>query len=70
MNLMSIFGAPTSFAGNDWAGDRCVESDRAWAAASNSHNGRTSLNNDLSWNVVNGPDNNFGMVRSGINFAV
>ena len=25
--------------------------------------------NDFSWNVVNGPDNNFGMVRSGINFA-
>jgi hypothetical protein len=25
--------------------------------------------NDFSWNFVNGPDNNFGMVRSGINFA-
>jgi hypothetical protein len=25
--------------------------------------------NDFSWNVVNGPRNNFGMVRSGINFA-
>jgi len=25
--------------------------------------------NDFSWNVVNGPENNFGMVRSGINFA-
>jgi len=25
--------------------------------------------NDFSWNVVNGPDNNFGMVRSGITFA-
>src|SRR6266536_2876702 len=25
--------------------------------------------NDFSWNVVNGPDNNFGMVRSGLNFA-
>jgi hypothetical protein len=25
--------------------------------------------NDFSWNVVNGSQNNFGMVRSGINFA-
>jgi len=25
--------------------------------------------NDFSWNVVNGPENNFGMVRGGINFA-
>jgi len=25
--------------------------------------------NDFSWNVVEGPKNNFGMVRSGINFA-
>src|SRR6266576_1087762 len=25
--------------------------------------------NDFSWNVVNGPTNNFGMVRSGLNFA-
>jgi hypothetical protein len=25
--------------------------------------------NDFSWNVVNGPDNNFGMVRSGLNFS-
>lgn len=25
--------------------------------------------NDFSWNVVNGAQNNFGMVRSGINFA-
>jgi len=24
---------------------------------------------DFSWNVVNGPNNNFGMVRSGLNFA-
>lgn len=24
---------------------------------------------DFSWNVINGPENNFGMVRSGINFA-
>jgi len=26
--------------------------------------------NDFSWNVVDGPDNDFGMVRSGINFAL
>ena len=25
--------------------------------------------NDISWNVVSGPDNNFGMARTGINFA-
>jgi hypothetical protein len=25
--------------------------------------------NDFSWNVVNGPDNNFGMVRSGLTFS-
>ena len=25
--------------------------------------------NDFSWNVVNGPNNNFGMVRSGLSFA-
>jgi hypothetical protein len=25
--------------------------------------------NDFSWNVVNGAENNFGMVRSGLNFA-
>jgi hypothetical protein len=25
--------------------------------------------NDFSWNVVDGPRNNFGMIRSGINFA-
>lgn len=25
--------------------------------------------NDFSWNVVGGPDNNFGMVRTGVNFA-
>jgi hypothetical protein len=25
--------------------------------------------NDFSWNVVNGSENNFGMVRSGVNFA-
>jgi hypothetical protein len=25
--------------------------------------------NDFSWNVVNGPHNNFGMARSGLNFA-
>jgi hypothetical protein len=24
---------------------------------------------DFSWNVVDGPENNFGMVRTGINFA-
>jgi hypothetical protein len=24
---------------------------------------------DFSWNVVNGPDNNFGMARSGVTFA-
>ena len=27
------------------------------------------LINDFSWNFVDGPANNFGMVRSGINFA-
>ncbi|PYK44262.1 MAG: hypothetical protein DME46_06655 [Verrucomicrobia bacterium] len=27
------------------------------------------LINDFSWNVINGSSNNFGMVRSGINFA-
>ena len=27
------------------------------------------LISDFSWNVINGPKNNFGMVRSGINFA-
>jgi hypothetical protein len=27
------------------------------------------LMNDISWNVVDGPDNNFGMVRSGVTFA-
>jgi hypothetical protein len=25
--------------------------------------------NDFSWNVVNGPHNNFGMARSGLNFS-
>ena len=25
--------------------------------------------NDFSWNVINGADNNFGMVRTGINFS-
>jgi hypothetical protein len=25
--------------------------------------------NDFSWNVVDGPKNNFGMARSGLNFA-
>ena len=25
--------------------------------------------NDFSWNIVDGPNNNFGMVRTGINFA-
>jgi hypothetical protein len=24
---------------------------------------------DFSWNVVDGRDNNFGMVRTGVNFA-
>jgi hypothetical protein len=24
---------------------------------------------DFSWNFVNGPNNNFGMVRTGVNFA-
>ncbi|PYL99907.1 MAG: hypothetical protein DMF19_11180 [Verrucomicrobia bacterium] len=27
------------------------------------------LMNDFSWNVINGPQNNFGMVRSGLTFA-
>jgi hypothetical protein len=27
------------------------------------------LMSDFSWNVVDGPNNNFGMVRSGLNFA-
>jgi hypothetical protein len=27
------------------------------------------LTNEFSWNVVDGRDNNFGMVRSGLNFA-
>ncbi|HEX3817008.1 MAG TPA: outer membrane beta-barrel protein [Chthoniobacterales bacterium] len=27
------------------------------------------LFNDFSWNIVDGPDNNYGMVRSGIRFA-
>lgn len=27
------------------------------------------LLNDFSWNVVNGPNNNFGMVRSGLTFS-
>jgi hypothetical protein len=30
---------------------------------------RIGLINDFSWNIINGPRNNFGMVRSGINFA-
>ncbi len=30
---------------------------------------RLGVINDFSWNVVNGPDNNFGMLRSGIRFA-
>lgn len=30
---------------------------------------RLGLINDFSWNVVNGPDNNFGMLRSGVRFA-
>jgi hypothetical protein len=25
--------------------------------------------NDFSWNVINGSNNNFGMVRTGIRFA-
>ena len=25
--------------------------------------------NDFSWNIVEGPDNNFGMVRSGLTFS-
>ena len=25
--------------------------------------------NDFSWNVVDGPENNFGLVRSGVTFA-
>jgi Outer membrane protein beta-barrel domain len=25
--------------------------------------------NDFTWNVIDGPENNFGMVRSGLNFA-
>jgi|SRR5256714_7268474 len=25
--------------------------------------------NDVSWNVISGPDNNFGMARTGLNFA-
>jgi hypothetical protein len=24
---------------------------------------------DFSWNFVDGPNNNFGMVRTGVNFA-
>jgi hypothetical protein len=27
------------------------------------------LINDFSWNVIDGRNNNFGMARSGINFA-
>ena len=27
------------------------------------------ITGDFSWNVVDGPHNNFGMVRSGLNFA-
>jgi hypothetical protein len=30
---------------------------------------RLGLLNDFNWSVVNGPNNNFGMVRTGINFA-
>jgi hypothetical protein len=70
MNLMSIFGAPTSFTGPAWAGDRCIESDRAWGGGTKFAERRTSLNNGLSWNVANRPDNNFGMVRGRINFAL
>jgi len=27
------------------------------------------ITNDFSWNVISGPDNNFGMIRSGLNIA-
>ena len=70
MNLMSIFGAPTSFTGNDWADDRCVESDRAWGGGIEIRIRRTSLCKRFDLERVSGPDNNFGMVRSGINFAL
>ena len=30
---------------------------------------RVGLLSDFNWSVVNGPNNNFGMVRTGINFA-
>jgi hypothetical protein len=30
---------------------------------------RIGIMNDFSWNVVNGPNNNFGMVRAGLRFA-
>jgi hypothetical protein len=30
---------------------------------------RIGLINDFTWNIIDGPKNNFGMVRSGINFA-
>lgn len=32
-------------------------------------NRHVGLMNDFSWNVINGPKNNFGMVRSGLTFA-
>jgi hypothetical protein len=37
-------------------GQRPVDAAHCWMA-------------DFSWNVVDGPGNNFGMVRSGLNFA-
>jgi hypothetical protein len=29
----------------------------------------TGLINDFSWNIIEGSNNNFGMARTGINFA-
>ena len=37
-----------------------------WNSESRVHIGWT---NDFSWGVIDGPRNNFGMVRSGLNFA-
>ena len=54
------------FTGSEWWDDRYVEADYVWRSQVTRHIGCAS---DFSWNFVDRSRNNFGMVRTGVNFA-
>jgi hypothetical protein len=55
-------GTVADRANSEWVGDAGIGVEYRFTP-------RIGIMNDFSWNVVHGPDNNYGMLRTGIRFA-